>query len=402
MAINAKLAGLLRQVKEDPVSFAFVPKGNDDGALLLSMTTVPPNQIEEAKAALGVHTVIRGQCTGGENTLNLVPEHAATATLAAQIKKVITRDTGLHFNVKVSPPEPGKGDPTTTPEVDATSFQEHWQRCEQKLKALAHAAPEKVKVWHAMLALAQKRAQEHHFKEGMTVLKELEAQLPAARPGDVQPAAKVEAQLQPAHADSPQDWEKWRGKIEPVYLAALKKYPAQRSKLETLWQFAASHATDGHYAKAIEALKMLPKLIAKAEQSAPATDAARHGIPENIVKERTKFLQSRWQQGFAQMNAEVEKFRSALTARASEGDVIGVADAVQRTLDSVCDQFAATTAKAGSLDAALKLVRDMKQTVQSDPLIQILKRAQSEVGTAVNVEGALLSALSDIENQLAS
>src|SRR5262249_51004083 len=85
----------LKEVKSKKMFFAFVPKGAD-GKLIVSKTKIPPKLIAEAKKALGGGNAVTGKCFGGDGgAMVFQVAKAAPPALAAAVKKVAKRDTGL-------------------------------------------------------------------------------------------------------------------------------------------------------------------------------------------------------------------------------------------------------------------------------------------------------------------
>src|SRR5437660_319468 len=91
---DAELTAALKLAKSKKMFFAFVPKGTD-GKLIVSKTKIPPKLIAEAKKEIGGGAAVTGKCFGDSGTLVFQVAKAAPATLAATIKKVAKRDTGM-------------------------------------------------------------------------------------------------------------------------------------------------------------------------------------------------------------------------------------------------------------------------------------------------------------------
>jgi hypothetical protein len=95
---DAELATALKQAKSKTMFFAFVPKGAD-GKLIVSKTKVPPKLIAEAKKAIGGGNAVTGKCFGGDGgAMVFQVAKAAPPALAAAVKKVAKRDTGLSID----------------------------------------------------------------------------------------------------------------------------------------------------------------------------------------------------------------------------------------------------------------------------------------------------------------
>jgi hypothetical protein len=91
---DADLVVALKQAKSKKMFFAFIPKGSD-GKLIISKTKVPPRLIAEAKKEISGGTPVTGQCFGDGGRMVFQVAKAAPAVLAAALKRVAKRDTGL-------------------------------------------------------------------------------------------------------------------------------------------------------------------------------------------------------------------------------------------------------------------------------------------------------------------
>jgi hypothetical protein len=105
--LNNLLGDLLRRKNsEQPLSmnFAFVPRGNDDGKLILAKTgAVPKEKVKEAKTELKSNdNTIKGHCQArGELLVFVVTSGSTSDSLAQHLKHVIHHDTGRSLEVKV-------------------------------------------------------------------------------------------------------------------------------------------------------------------------------------------------------------------------------------------------------------------------------------------------------------
>jgi hypothetical protein len=94
---NQQLADALKQAKRGPMRFAFVVKGPAEGTLLVARKSIPAKEIAEAKKELGGGKVYRGRCAGEMGALVCEVAQEPPATLAKQLKGIITRDAGPLF-----------------------------------------------------------------------------------------------------------------------------------------------------------------------------------------------------------------------------------------------------------------------------------------------------------------
>src|SRR5262245_13636649 len=96
---DTELLTALKQAKSKKMFFAFIPKGGSDGHLIVSKVKIPPKQIAEAKKKHGGGAPVTGKCSGGDNgTMLFQVAKAAPPALAAAVKKVAKRDTGLSID----------------------------------------------------------------------------------------------------------------------------------------------------------------------------------------------------------------------------------------------------------------------------------------------------------------
>ena len=91
---DADLILALKMAKTKKMFFAFIPKG-PEGKLIVSKKKIPPKEIADAKKEIGGGSPITGKCMGAFDSMVFEVAKAPPATLAAAIKKVAKRDTGL-------------------------------------------------------------------------------------------------------------------------------------------------------------------------------------------------------------------------------------------------------------------------------------------------------------------
>lgn len=100
-AADAKLAAALKlaksATKEAPLLFAMVPKGNDDGAIIVSKMKINSTDITQAKNKCGGKTVLSGRCFMEDGKLVFEMGKDPPATMAKALKEIIKRDTELIF-----------------------------------------------------------------------------------------------------------------------------------------------------------------------------------------------------------------------------------------------------------------------------------------------------------------
>jgi hypothetical protein len=91
---DAELAAALQEAKVRKLAFAFLVKGMD-GKLIVSKVKISPQQLAEARKAMGGGIVVRGKCFGPLPHLVFQVAKGAPAMLGPTLKKVVKRETGL-------------------------------------------------------------------------------------------------------------------------------------------------------------------------------------------------------------------------------------------------------------------------------------------------------------------
>src|SRR5437868_4806473 len=98
--VDADLVTALKMAKGKKMFFAFVPKGSD-GKLIVSKTKIPPKLIAETKKEIGGGAPVTGKCFGDGGSMVFQVAKAASPALAAAIKKVAKRDTGMTIDADI-------------------------------------------------------------------------------------------------------------------------------------------------------------------------------------------------------------------------------------------------------------------------------------------------------------
>jgi hypothetical protein len=212
--IDTQLAASLKQAKGKPMSFAFVAKGPADGKLLVSRGKVAAKQVTEAKAKLGGGTLWRGRCVGDEGSLVFEVPKPPPPTLAAQLKKVISRDAGLTLKVDVrigqgleedddsaapaasAAPAPSAAPAASpAPAVPADLAARYKQRLAAILPVylqVVKASPQRKASLDQLKAAVAAAGQANRFDQGLAALDQLESALreaPSQPPASAAPAA---------------------------------------------------------------------------------------------------------------------------------------------------------------------------------------------------------------------
>jgi hypothetical protein len=96
---DAELTAALKQAKGKKMFFVFIPKGGSDGQLIVAKAKIPPKHIADAKKAIGGGNPVTGKCYGGNGgAVVFQVAKAPPPALAAVVKKVAKRDTGLNID----------------------------------------------------------------------------------------------------------------------------------------------------------------------------------------------------------------------------------------------------------------------------------------------------------------
>jgi hypothetical protein len=237
--IDTQLAAALKQAKGKPMSFAFVAKGPADGKLLVSKGKVAAKQVTEAKAKLGGGTLWRGRCVGDEGSLVFEVPKPPPPTLAAQLKKVISRDAGLTLKVDVrigqgleedddsaapaasAAPAPSAAPAASpAPAVPADLAARYKQRLAAILPVylqVVKASPQRKASLDQLKAAVAAAAQANRFDQGLAALDQLESALreaPSQPPASAAPAApdamatfKERVKTIKSQVDAVKDWD---------------------------------------------------------------------------------------------------------------------------------------------------------------------------------------------------
>jgi hypothetical protein len=194
-------------------------------------------------------------------------------------------------------------------------------------------------------------------------------------------------------------WQQELAAIQPQFAAATQGAATKAVKaMQVIFKFATDQAAQESYDKALAALKKLRPLVAN------ALAAAETGIATGTVEKR-RFLVSRWQQIPTELNAEIAKLRTAMTAQVPDEQPEELTGAIQSALDDFCTGMRDALDKAintgdGQFTDAIALISDLKKQVQSDELIQHLKT--NPFDPSAQVEAVLLGALGEVEQALAA
>jgi peptidoglycan hydrolase-like protein with peptidoglycan-binding domain len=122
---DAELTAAIKLAKTKKMFFAFFPKGAE-GKLIVSKVKIPPKKIADTKKELGAAVVVSGKCQGEGGTLVFQTVKAAPTTMAAAVKRVVKKETGMPLDVEFrlagdADAEEAEAPGTATPEAAAAS-----------------------------------------------------------------------------------------------------------------------------------------------------------------------------------------------------------------------------------------------------------------------------------------
>jgi hypothetical protein len=198
-------------------------------------------------------------------------------------------------------------------------------------------------------------------------------------------------------------WEQEFPKVEEEYLAALKKADDKlASQLRVLHTFATEQAEAGAYDRAFKAVDRLKPLLQQALSSQGPGGAAGE-IAEGTVAKR-RFLLDRFNRIPGEVKANLRPLRAKIAEEVPDEDPKQLVDGIETMLGEFYGEMReaideSINAGDGDYAAAVKKIDELKKRVRSDGLVQLLMRDPLKSG--VNVEELLLSALGEVEGQLA-
>lgn len=200
------------------------------------------------------------------------------------------------------------------------------------------------------------------------------------------------------------EYERKLAELQPNYDRALKEMLGDTSKFKTVMAYLREQAGAGVYGNAIKALDRLSQAIATAIAAGKKeTDV----IPENVVRDRQKFLTSRWQEIVRESHLEVDKLLVPISQVPGENPQELVA-AIRQNLDDFLDDLNDAILGSGSassendspIKAAIKAIQSYRTKIQSDPVLSQLERAKRSFNVDLKVSEKLLSGLSELESRL--
>lgn len=223
--IDSELAANIKIAKTKRMHFAFAAKGSSDGALVLAKSKVPPALITDAKKKSGGTQVIKGACFGEEGKLVFEMAKEPPTTLAAALKKVIQRDAAV-----------------TIP-------------CICRIGTDPDLADDAVATASATATTTSATT------------------TPSPATSAAQTAEKTTAPVPPKAESYYSQYAAYHATLQPVVLQALKSNTGDTEKLKSVFNYARDQAAKKDYAKALQGLGAVDKLL-KTSYSAYSTDVA--------------------------------------------------------------------------------------------------------------------------------
>ena len=168
----------------------------------------------------------------------------------------------------------------------------------------------------------------------------------------------------------------------------------------------ASSGNAVNYEKAIKVLDRLgPAIELAIAAGAKETDV----IPENVVADRKKFMQSRWQEAVRASYAEIEKLAAPIDSKVPDENSKELISSITEHLDQFVEELndailgaqSATSNNLRPIDQALEAIKAYRAKITSDPLLTHLSQAKASLGVEVKVSQQLLAAIDDLEGRLA-
>jgi hypothetical protein len=106
MPVDKELLDLLKKAKGTKeggtkIYFAFIPKGSNDGTLIISKAKIQSREVSDAKSEIGGGKAVTGTCYGDGRTLVFEADGDAPPAMKTAIKRVAKRETGLSIDPEV-------------------------------------------------------------------------------------------------------------------------------------------------------------------------------------------------------------------------------------------------------------------------------------------------------------
>lgn len=271
MAADKELAAALIQSRTRRMYYALALKGGTDGALLVSKTKIPKEDVDGLKKTVDTKVAVKGFCSYDAEKKQYVFEtpKAPGPTWSATTKKIVRQQAGLTIEatfVLGEDPDEEHTEPT-----DSAATSEQYEAAKRDLKTLIEqlqllASGEQasvVKNISLVWGQAKQFAQEGKYDQAMACLAEVERQGRAlASPGEEKP------ELSPDEKRWRDELAKHRGVLEEAIKKGDEAGQAVRLTLSEANAAASATASPRDYAAAHRLLAL-------------ALDTVAHGIPQN-------------------------------------------------------------------------------------------------------------------------
>ena len=258
--------------------------------------------------------------------------------------------------------------------------------------------------FQTVMTYAKEQAESNAFGNAIKAIDKLSQAIDQAiATGSDQPIAQSESNLRA-------EYERKLAELTPRYEEALNDQFGDTSKFRAAMSMATEQAaigSDEGFQKAITIFDRLSKAI---DQAIAAGTKETDIIPESVVSDRKKFLQSRWQEAIQAAYAEIENIAAPIASQVPDEDPQELVAAITQHLDAFVDELNQAIAGAQSasstnikpIDEALKAIQSYRSRIASDPLLAHLNEASSDLGVEVKVTEHLMAALDELEQRLAS
>ena len=197
--------------------------------------------------------------------------------------------------------------------------------------------------------------------------------------------------------------------LQPRYDQALKEMLGDTTKFRAAMAMATELASSGNAAKYEKAIMVLDRLGPAIDLAIAAGAKETDVIPENVVADRKKFIQSRWQEAIRASYAEIEKLAAPIASQVPDEDSKELISSITEHLDQFVEELndailgaqSATSKNLRPIDQALEAIKAYRAKITSDPLLAHLSQAKASLGVDVKVSQQLLAAIDDLEGRLA-
>ncbi len=439
----------LRQAKTKPRNFAIIVKGAKVLKLIVKKKPIKPAEVQEAKTEVKGTGYYQGVCQGeggAEMVFSLVGEEPSVK--ATQFKELIAEQTGLTIKPRfavvtelqeVNDDSPESGAPQETPSssggppqvnelapppapppppkdlsAEAKALMAALNKLATPIKDAVASNPARRNDIVGLVAKFKKELGEEQLAVATESLKSLATLLKELGPKPQSPEQSVvqspsEQPQQPKQSQQPSANPlegRWNQEYPPVhtqYLEALKKADSKlASQLKVVYTYATEQAEALAYDRALQGLQRLAPLIAQA-LAVVGQGGASSEIASGIVEKR-KFLASRWDQIPKEVASDLNALKTAISQSVPDENPDELVARINEYLKDFWSDMRDEIDKAinsgdSTYKSAITAIKDFKAEVGQNPMVQHLER--NKVGADLSVEGILMSALQEVQDNLA-